>query len=204
MRVITLSREFGSGGRELGKRLADYLGFAYYDKEILTAVAQQGNLDTEYVERLLENGSQRSFPITYGRTLSLRYQQDTTNLLVLQQKVLKAMALEGDCVIVGRSADMILQGLKPFNLFVYADIESRLKRCLAYADSHERMTEKELRAKIRQVDRQRSKYYELCTGKQWGAKENYHLCVNTSDLCLEEITPAIGEYIKIQLLRGEK
>lgn len=204
MRVITLSREFGSGGRELGKRLADYMGFAYYDKEILTAVAQQGNLDEGYVERLLENGPQRSFPITYGRTLSIRHQQDTTNLLVLQQKVLKTMAAKGDCVIVGRSADMILQDYRPFNLFVYADMESRLKRCLSYADSHEQMTEKELRAKIRQIDRQRSKYYELCTGRQWGAKENYHLCVNTSGLCIEEITPAIGEYIKIQFIRGEK
>lgn len=114
------------------------------------------------------------------------------------------MAEKEDCVIVGRSADMILKDASPFNLFIYASIDSRIKRCLSYADGHERMTEKELKANIRQIDRQRSKYYAFCTGKQWGAKENYHLCVNTSDLCIEEIAPAIAEYIKIQFHRGEK
>lgn len=78
MKIITLSREFGSGGRELGKRLADYLDFAYYDKEILTTIAKQGNLDEGYVERLLESGLQQNIPITYGRTLSLQSQQNTT------------------------------------------------------------------------------------------------------------------------------
>lgn len=204
MRIITVSREFGSGGRELGKRLADYLNFAYYDKQILTAVARKGNLDEEYVERLLESGVQRNFPITYGQTLSLQYQQDVTNLLVIQRNILKTLVEKGDCVIVGRSADIILQDYKPFNLFVYADMESKLRRCIAYADRHEQMTEKELRAKIRQIDRQRSKHYELCTGKQWGVKENYNMCINTSDVCIEEITSAIGEYIKIQLQRGGK
>lgn len=199
MRVITLGREFGSGGRELGKRLADYMNFAYYDKEILTTVAQQGNLDEEYVERLLESGLQRSFPITYGRTLSLHYQKTATDILVIQHKVLKALAEKGDCVIVGRSADIILQEYKPFKLFVYAGMESKLKRCSAHADGHEHLTDKELRTKIRQVDRQRSQYYELCSGTRWGVKENYNLCVNTTDLCIKEITPAIGEYIKIQL-----
>lgn len=204
MRVITLSREFGSGGRELGKRLADYLGFAYFDKEILTAVAERGDADAGYMERLLESDLQKSFPITYGKTLSLRDHQTTTDLLVMQQRALKMMAEKGDCVIVGRSADVILQDYHPFKLFVYADLESRLKRCLAYADSSEHLTEQELPTKIRQIDRQRSQYYELCTEKRWGEKGNYHLCVNTTDLQVKDIVSHIGDYALNYFNRGGK
>lgn len=199
MGIITVSREFGSGGRELGKRLADYLNFTYYDREIITAVAHQGNLDEAYVQKILEGGAKQNVPVTFGRTFSLRYQQTATNLLLLQQKILKALAAKGDCIIVGRSADTILQDFHPFNIFVYADVNARIRRCNDYAGGSERLTEKELRAQIRRIDRQRQQYYELCTGKQWGKKENYHLCINTTDLAIPEIVPFVGDYAKIWL-----
>lgn len=202
MGIITLSREFGSGGRELGKRLADYLGFAYYDREIITAIAKQGNLDETYVRRILEGGVQRSFPITLGRTFSFHYQQTATNLLLLQQKILKELSAKGDCIVVGRGADTTLENRHPFNLFVYADMDAKIKRCGNYADEKEHLTEKELQTQIRRIDQQRRQYYELCTGKQWGEKENYHLCINTTGLEIQEFIPSVAEYAKIWLERG--
>lgn len=204
MRIITLSREFGSGGRELGKRLADYLNFAYYDKEIITAIAQQGNLDEGYVQRILEGGTQRSFPITFGRTFSFRNQQAATSLLILQQKILKELSAKGDCIIVGRGADVVLESNNPFNLFVYADMDTKIKRCSHYADEKEHLTEKELQTKIRRIDQQRRQYYELCSGKRWGEKKNYHLCINTTGLTIKEMTPFVAEYAKLWLERGKR
>lgn len=199
MNIITLSREFGSGGREIGKRLADYLNIAYYDKEIITAIAQQGNLDEAYVQRVLESGLHRSFPITFGRTFSYHSQETATNLLVLQQKVLKELSAQSDCIVVGRGADTILESCNPLNLFVYADMDAKIKRCSNYADENERLTAKELQAKILRIDRQRRQFYELCTGKQWGKKENYHLCINTTEFAIKEMIPSLGEYAKTWL-----
>lgn len=204
MRIITLSREFGSGGRELGKRLADYLNFAYYDKEILSTVAERGCMDEEYVQRMLEIGINRSFPIKFGRTLSLRHQQPAINLMLMQQEALKELAAKGDCIIVGRGANSVLQDYRPFNLFVYADMEAKIRRCQNYADIREDMTEKELRAKMRQVDNGRRNYYTLCSGGQWGQKEDYHLCINTADITIKAIAPAIGEYARLYFMRDEK
>lgn len=204
MNIITLSREFGSGGRELGRRLADYLNYAYYDKEILSSVAQQGNMEEGYVQRILENGASRIFPITYGRTFSLSYQKITTNLLLMQKKILKELAVKGDCIIVGRGADAILQDYHPFNLFIYADTAAKMKRCHDYSNTYENLTEKELLSKMRQIDNNRRKYYALCTGEQWGAKENYHMCINTTGLAIKNIASAVGEYSKLYLARKEK
>lgn len=203
MRIITLSREFGSGGRELGKRMAEYLNFNYYDKEIVSAVAKQGNLDEGYVQRMLESGiANQNYPITFGRTLSLQSQQTSMNLLLIQQRIIKSIAEKGDCIIVGRSADAILKDYNPFNIFVYADMAAKMKRCLDYAEGNESLSEKELHTKIRRIDQQRKRDYELCSGKQWGTKENYHLCINTTDLSIKKIVPAVAEYTKIWLERG--
>ena len=91
MGVITISREFGSGGRELGKRLADELGYAYYDKEIISKIAQEVEMDEEYVEHMLSSGINKTFTITYGTSFAYPtyYQSNTTKLLLAQQKILK-------------------------------------------------------------------------------------------------------------------
>ena len=115
MRIITISREFGSGGRELGKRLADLMKIDYYDSEIITVVAQNSGMDTEYVEKKLANHGWQSFPITYRGTLgSASYVQSSSISLLLQQKkVIEEIAAMGkDCIIVGRNADVILASHK--------------------------------------------------------------------------------------------
>lgn len=200
MRIITISREFGSGGRELGKRMADILGFAYYDKEIITAIAQESNLDASYVEERMEHGA-RSYPITVGRTFSypVFLQQCTTNILVARQKIIRALAAKGDCVIMGQSADMILQEHNPFNLFVYADMPAKITRCRERAPAGEGLTDRELAKKIRQVDTARAKGREMLSNGKWGQKENYHLCVNTTGVPVKALAPLIADYAKFWL-----
>lgn len=112
MRIITISREFGSGGRELGKRLSDRMGYAYYDREIITAIAQKSEMDEGYVEKVVESRRYHNIPLTFGRTFSFSssMNQNTTKLLVTQHKVMKELAEKGDCIIVGRGANILLQG----------------------------------------------------------------------------------------------
>ena len=110
MPIIALGRQFGSGGRELGKRLSDCLGWPYYDREIISAVARRNALDEGYVEDALEQGDFRGVPLTIGRTFAYlpSMPHDSRQLLQEQRRVLRALAAHGDCIIVGRNADLIL------------------------------------------------------------------------------------------------
>lgn len=121
-KIITISREFGSGGRELGKRIAEFLDYDYYDREIITAIAKRQELDSEYVERTLENSySWRTIPLTFHRSFATPpvMQSAQTNLLVEQKQVIEYIAKSGkNCVIVGRNADILLKEELPFTMFV--------------------------------------------------------------------------------------
>lgn len=207
MNIITISREFGSGGRELGKRLSDYMHFSYYDKEILDAVSSQSNLDTEYVEKVIDNGMLQQYPINYGRTFSsytaFQYQHAKTELLLKQQQIIKKLAQIDNCVIVGRAADVILRDYHPLNLFIYADMSAKVARCRKYTNGHENLTNHDLEMKIKQVDRYREQYYELLMGRQWGAIENYHLCVNTSEIEIKKLSSILSEYAQNWFRRNE-
>ena len=127
MKIITVSREFGSGGRELGKRLADLLQWDYYDSEIISAVAQKCGQNPQAVEQLLEHHGWQQFPVTYrGSIGSTAYLQSSqVDLLLKQKSVLEEIASLGkDCIIVGRNADVILNAYDPLNLFVCAQMDA--------------------------------------------------------------------------------
>ena len=191
--VITLGREFGSGGRELGRRLAEQMQIAYYDKEILSEIAKRTQLTEEYVHNVVEHHPYPLLPITIGHSLypdmTFQIQQ---SVYVEQSNIIKEMAEEADCVIVGRCADYILRDINPFRVFVYADIESRIKRCQARAPEGENLTDKEMKQKILSIDKGRAKYYEFYTGTKWGDKSNYDFCINTSNLNIKEAVPHIA------------
>ncbi len=198
-KIITISREFGSGGRELGKRLADELGFDYYDREILEQVAKESELDEAYAEKILDGSFSLGFPVTFGRTFFHTdvLQQDMTKLLVTEEKIIRSLAQKGrDMVIVGRSADVILRNYKPLNIFVYADIDSKIARCRWRAPKNEALTDKELARKIKQVDAGRARQRRLLTDKEWGKKENYHLCINTTDANIKSLVSCVAEFAK--------
>ena len=199
MKIITISREFGSGGREVGKRLADALGFAYYDREIITAVAQKSSFDEEYVEKTLERGIPRTFSISFGRTFSFPdvAQQNYTKLLVAQQQFIEDIAKKGeDFVIVGRAADVILKDYNPLNLFVYAEMDSKIKRCKGRAEKGEKMSEREYARKIKQVDLGRAVNRQLLADGGWGDKESYHLCINTTDAEIKKLIDPIAAFAR--------
>jgi len=201
MSIITISREFGSGGREVGKRLADALGYAYYDREIVAAIAQRKQMDEGYVASALEGGLFRSVPIHFGRTFSYTtpLMTSTAGLFVEQHKLLRELAEQGDCVIVGRAANAILSEYKPFNIFVYADLEAKVKRCVERAPEGEQMTQRELIRHIKKVDADRARYHEIFADTRWGARESYHLCVNTTGRSIKSLIPAVAEYARCWL-----
>lgn len=199
MHIITISREFGSGGRELGKRLADLLECDYYDSEIITAVARESGLDPHYVEKKLGDHGWQNLPITFRGTLgSAAYMQSSqVQLLLEQKKVLEDIAALGkDCVIVGRNADTILAAWEPFRLFVCAGEKEKLCRCRERAPEEERLSDKELLRKIKQVDKARARTREILSGSSWGQRDAYELIVNTSGWEIKELAPVVKGFAK--------
>lgn len=198
MSIITISREFGSGGREVGKRLADAMGYAYYDREIVTAIAQKTRMDEGYVASALEGGLFRGMPIHFGRTFSYSttLMTNTANLFVEQHKIIRELAAKGNCIIVGRAADAILEEYHPFNLFVYAELEAKVRRCQQRAPEGEKLTERELIRRIKKIDAERARYHEMFSDTRWGRKESYHLCVNTTGVEIKALVPVIAQYAR--------
>lgn len=198
-RIITVSREFGSGGREVGKRLAQVLGVAYYDREIITAVAQKSGLAEEYIASISERGVDAYYPITFGHTFAYSSSLVDPQMEVMaeQNKLLKELARKGDCVIVGRCADVVLREEEPFNLFVYADLDSKLKRCKARQTEGEKaLSGNDLKRRMAKVDKDRARYRSLLTDTRWGDPAAYHLCVNTSGWDMHALVDALTPVVR--------
>ena len=198
-KIITVGREFGSGGRELARRLAQELNFDYYDKEIITEISKHTSLSEEYVKQVVEHRPHYLYPITTGQSISYvgeyAFQQVQT-IYGAQSEIIKSMAEKSDCVIVGRCADYILRDYKPCRIFVYANIESRVKRCMERSGEDEKLTEKEMKRHILALDKERAKYYEFYTDQRWGDKLNYDLCINTSFLEIKKLVPEVAKLFK--------
>ncbi len=156
MKVITIGREFGSGGREFGRLLAEKLGYAYYDREIITEMTDRSELSEEYIERVIEKNPAKLFPFHHGSTFSLSYDpryQVTNEVYAKQVEILCSMASRRDCVIVGRCADYILRKMKPLRIFVYADEAHRMARCRANTPENEHLSDRELLKKYAALTR---------------------------------------------------
>lgn len=198
-KLITIGREFGSGGREFGRRLAEELGIDYYDKEIVTEIAKHTSLSEEYVKRVMESQPHQLYPITIGQTISYvdSYPlQQIQTVYQAQSEIIKKLAEKSDCVIVGRCADYILRDYKPYRVFVYADMESRVKRCFERSTEEEHFTEKQMKKRIHKIDKNRAKYYEFYTGQKWGYRKNYDICVNTTDVEIKKIIPIFAKFFE--------
>jgi cytidylate kinase len=194
MRIVTISREFGSGGRELGKRLADELNFDYYDREIIDTIAHNTGTDPNYVFTVLENHGWKNIPLTFRQSVKspLTVQYAQTELLIEQKRVIEEIAKHGnDCVIVGRNADVLLQDYCPFNIFVCADVQAKIRRCMERATQDENLTPKVLKRKMQNIDKQRKQIRDILTGSKWGEPHNYHVTINTTDWEIKQLTPAV-------------
>lgn len=191
VRIVTVSRESGSGGREVGKQLADALGFAYYDGEILSVLAEKSATDDQYIDRAVKSNESKQMPVTFSRTLVNSALMD---LLPQQQAVIKQVAQKGDCVFVGRNADLILHDFYPLKIFVYADMAAKLERWRQRGSAEEKMSDSDLEKRINEIDRQRAAGHDLVATIPWGDKRGYHLCVDTTNVRIKEIVPVLAEY----------
>ncbi len=200
MRIITISRQFGSGGRELGKRLSDVLGWDYYDREIISAVSQESGMNADYVHRALSAHGWHNYQLTYRNSFhqSLGHSGHQAEMLVRQRKVIEEIAAEGnDCIIVGRDADVILQEHCPFRIFVCAELPFRMERCLKHEEKlppEKRMTEKEILRSIRRIDKNRRHTREILTGRAHGDGSSFDLTVNTTHWEIRMLTEAVADF----------
>ncbi len=197
MRIITISREFGSGGREFGKRLADSLGFGYFDRQILEELSQKLALDQNYLERTLDTNWTQNYTLSFGKTLTLKTLAAKNSLLLAEQhKLVKQLATQGDCVIVGANADLVLDELNPLRIFVYADMASKVARCLERQTETENFSDREWEQKIKAIDKGRAATHDMVTSiYPWGDKRGYDLCVNTSATAISSIIPAMKQFV---------
>ncbi len=200
-KIITISREFGSGGREFGRRLSENLGFAYYDQEIVQEIAKRTELSEKYVQQVMSHRPISSFPIHIGRSFRMMADPNmdqSQNIFREQCSILREMAAKSDCVIVGRCADYILQEENPFRVFLYADMPSKVKRCREKNYEKEELTDRELERRIAAVNRRRAEYYEYYTGQRWGDRIHYDLCINTTQTNIKRMTAAVTRLFAAQ------
>ena len=197
--IITISREFGSGGRELGRRLAEALHIAYYDQEIVKELMERTGFALDYVRQAEERIPVPLLPITTARTFGIGNNSAIEQQLSIynhESDIIKELAEKSDCVIVGRCADYVLRDMDPVRIFVYADIESKLARCRDKGPDAKDMTDRELRQRINSVDKKRSRYYQFYTDNIWGDKENYDICINTSARDIKRLSLLLAELVK--------
>jgi len=201
-RIITIGREFGSGGRELGKRLAETLGIAYYDEEIIGAIAQRSALAEAYVNQIVEHRIRNYYPITVASTLAAAPEDSAyainRSIYAAQTEIIEELAKKSDCVIVGRCADHILKDLRPFRIFVYADMPSKIARCRAKGEADAKLTDRELEKQIRSVDKARAQYYRFYTGESLEDRLTYDLGINTSGLEIKAVAAAVAALVQNQ------
>ncbi|MCR1961102.1 cytidylate kinase-like family protein [Thomasclavelia cocleata] len=181
-KIITISREFGSGGREIAQELAKTLNIPYYDKEILKQIAEHTKLAENYVEKIMETPMYFPFPILSAHSFSIpnhTLEQQNT-IYTVQHKIIRQLAEKSSCIIVGRCSDYILNDMNPLKVFIYADIEYKIKRCLYKENTASNISLTDIRKHIVQITKDRASYYKFYTGQKWGEKENYDICFNAS------------------------
>ena len=191
--IITLSREYGSGGRYIGKLVAEKLGIKLYDKEFVAKLAEETGLSSEYIE----NNEQKRGAL---ETLNNGYYSGLSNsdeLFIKESELIKKVASENSCVIVGRCADFILKENKNvFKVFVYSNMENKIKRTTNIYGLDKNKAEKE----INRINKLRANHYKYYTEKDWNNPENYDICINSDSLGVEKAADLICEMIKEKAL----
>ena len=199
-KIITIGREFGSGGREVGKRMAEALGVAYYDDEIISAIAERSSLAEDYVKQVVENRITTYYPITIATSFAAIPDDSTygvnRSIFAAQTEILKEMAEKSDCVIVGRCADQILEAYHPLRIFIYAEMESKIARCRMKSTVDAALSDKELEKKIRNVDKARAQYYRFFTGQDLSDRANHDIGINASFMPIKPLALGLAELVK--------
>lgn len=182
-RIITISREYGSGGRIIGEKLAEKLGIPFYDKVLIDMIAQDCGMAAGYVEEASETMTMgQAFNIATLGYYSVNpvienVQIIAEDVFVAQSRIIKKLAEEGPCVIVGRCADYILRERDDVvNVFIHADYDSRVRMAVEEYN----IDEKQVASVIRKSDKARAKHYAFYCEKKWGQIDNYHLIIDSA------------------------
>lgn len=200
--IITISREFGSGGREIGKQLAKELDIPFYDKELLEMASKQSGISKELFAKNDENySSSFLFSLVMGNYHSAQDGRISTELplnhkiFLAQFEAIKKIGEEGPCVIVGRCADYVLRSYpNVINVFLMGDLVDKKKRVLGSYDIEKDKAEDF----IRKTDKRRASYYNYYTDMKWGNAANYDLCINTSRLGIGGTVSLLRHYIDVR------
>ncbi len=201
--IITIGRELGSGGRTIGKMVAEKLNIPYYDRELIDKAAGESGLSTNFVE----NNDQRvtnsflynvAMGTSYGYGILQGANQQTLPLgeqvYIAQQKVIEEYANKGSCVIVGRCADQILAGRDDLlRVFIYSDMEKRKERGVKEYG----MSQATVARDIKKSDKERSQHYNMFTDQVWGDRHNYDLMLNSGDLGFQKCVNIICQMAEL-------
>lgn len=182
--VITIGRQFGSGGRDVGEKIAEYFNIPFYDKELVEMAAQKSNISKEALKEVDEHATNSFLYSLASGNYSMRginapiYYEMPINdkLFIAQSEVIKEIAQKGSCVIVGRCADYVLEdeNVDLMNVFIYGSVDYRAKRVMDALN----LTQSKARDRVMKTDKQRRTYYDYYTSKDWGVMSNYDVCVN--------------------------
>lgn len=194
--VVTIAREHGSGGRLIGRKLAQELGFDFYDKEIIAMTAKESGFTEEFVSRM-ETTKTSSFLFSiYTATHELPLSEQ---VYLMQTNIIRNLAKKGNCVIVGRCADHILRE-EPncIRTFIHAPIEARVRRVKEFYNEEEG-TDEQVKTRILKRDKKRASYYEYYTQRKWGQAQNYNITLDSSigiDASVEMLKAVVREATK--------
>lgn len=202
--VITIGRQYGSGGRIVGRNLAEELGIHFYDEEILSLTSEESAIGEVYFRLADEKaGNNLLYKIVSGMKPQLTKPSlngdlvNPDNLFLFQSEVIRKLASEESCIIAGRCADYILskEGVEDLiRIFVYADQPTRISRVMDV----DKVDEKEAARREKKINKERKEYYRYYTGKNWEDWDNYDLTINTSNFDLEQTARLIKEYIRLK------
>lgn len=200
--IITISREFGSGGHQIGKKLAEILEIPFYDKEIIEKSAKDSGIckeffeehDEKYTNSLLYSLVVGNYSMTADGRLNPEMPMNQ-KIFLAQFDTIKNLAREGACVIVGRCADYVLSERKDtLSVFISADMDDRKQRVVQRCD----IKENKLFDFINKNDKKRANYYNFYTDRKWGTAKNYDLCINSSSLGIEGAVELIKKAIEVK------
>ena len=196
-KIITISRQYGSGGRIVAQKLAEALGIPFYDNELITMAAEKTGLSVE----CFKDAEKTSVGNLFFSLTSLTPSLDSVGLplnekiFLVQSQVIKEVAEAGSCVIVGRSANYVLENMpNVINVFLQADLSDRVKRAVEVYGQDAEGAE----AMVLKTDKRRANYFNYFTGRKWGKAENYDLSLNTSRMGLDEIVEVIKTYVSLR------
>lgn len=198
--IITIGRQFGSGGREIGEKVAEHFGIKCFDKELLTRAAKESGFCEEMIQNHDERPTNSFLYNLVMDTYSFGYNSSSFVDMPISHKVflaqfdtVKKIADEGPCVIVGRCADYALADYKnSLHLFIYGDMDVKIKRIAGKYN----LTDEKAKDMIIKKDKQRSSYYNYYSSKKWGQAESYDLCINSSVLGVDGTVNLIIQYIE--------